>query len=78
MNFDYSKIKGKIRELGLTQSEYAKYIGITEQTLILRFKNKRPFTQPEMAMTMHLFNEPIENVRIYFFTQKIKKNLTNI
>ena len=59
MNFDYSKIKGKIRELGLTQSEYAKYIGITEQTLNLRFKNKRPFTQPEMAMTMHLFNEPI-------------------
>ena len=54
MNFDYSKIKGKIRELGLTQSEYAKYIGITEQTLNLRFKNKRPFTQPEMAMTMHL------------------------
>ena len=43
MNFDYSKIKGKIRELGLTQSEYAKYIGITEQTLNLRFKNKRPF-----------------------------------
>lgn len=70
MNFDYSKIKGKIRELGLTQSEYAKYIGITEQTLNLRFKNKRPFIQPEMAMTMQLFNEPIENVRIYFFTQK--------
>ena len=44
----------------------------------LRFKNKRPFTQPEMAMTMHLFNEPIENVRIYFFTQKVKENLTDI
>ena len=78
MNFDYSKIKGKIRELGLTQSDYAKYIGITEQTLNLRFKNKRPFTQPEIAMTMRLFNEPIENVRIYFFTQKVKENLTNI
>ena len=45
MNFEYSKIKGKIRELGLTQSDYAKHIGITEQTLNLRFKNKRPFTQ---------------------------------
>lgn len=78
MNFDYSKIKGKIRELGLTQNDYAKYIGITEQTLNLRFKNKRPFTQPEMAKTMQLFDEPIENVKYYFFTEKVKKNLTNI
>ena len=71
MNFDYSKIKGKIRELGLTQSDYAKHIGITEQTLNLRFKNKRPFTQPEIAKTMQLFNEPIENVKKYFFTEKV-------
>lgn len=78
MNFDYSKIKGKIRELGLTQNDYAKYIGITEQTLNLRFKNKRPFTQPEMAKTMQLFDEPIENVKYYFFTEKVKKNLTNV
>ncbi len=78
MNFEYSKIKGKIRELGLTQSDYAKHIGITEQTLNLRFKNKRPFTQPEIAKTMQLFNEPIENVKKYFFTEKVKKNLTDI
>lgn len=78
MSFDYSKIKGKIRELGLTQSEYAKYIGITEQTLNMRFKNKRPFTQPEIAMTMQLFDEPIENVKQYFFTKKVKKTLTGI
>ena len=72
MNFEYSKIKGKIRELGLTQSDYAKHIGITEQTLNLRFKNKRPFTQPEIAKTMQLFNEPIENVKKYFFTEDRK------
>lgn len=75
MNFDYSKIKGKIRELGLTQSDYAKYIGITEQTLNLRFKNRRPFTQPEIAKTMQLFNEPIENVKKYFFTEKSQEKL---
>lgn len=76
-HFDYSKIKGKIRELGLTQKEYAKYLGITETTLNLSFRNKRHFTQPEIAKTMQLFNEPIENMKHYFFTEKVKKNLTD-
>lgn len=73
MNYDYSKLKGKIRELGITQNEYARYIGITEQSLILRFKNKRQFRQEEMQKTMELFEEPIKNVHIYFFTQKVQK-----
>jgi len=30
VNFEYSKIKGKIRELGLTQSDYAKHIGMKQ------------------------------------------------
>ncbi len=77
MDFDYSKIKGKIRELGMTQSDFAKAIGITEQTLNLRFKNKRPFTQIEIAKTMKLFREPIENVKKYFFTEKVTKNVTS-
>ncbi len=77
MNFDYSKIKGKIRELGLTQDDYANYLGISTTTLHLRLENKRPFTQPEIAMTMHLFNEPIKNVSKYFFTKKVQKNRTN-
>lgn len=76
MNYDFSKLKGKIRELGLTQSEYAKCIGITEQTLNMRFKNKRPFTQPEIEKTMILFDEPVENIHIYFFTKKVQKNRT--
>lgn len=77
MNYDYSKLKGKIRELGMTQNEYAQKIGITEQTLNLRFKNKRRFRQEEMQKTMELFEEPVKNVHIYFFVQKVQKNRTN-
>jgi DNA-binding XRE family transcriptional regulator len=75
--YDYSKLKGKIRELGITQNEYAKAIGITEQTLNLRLKNKRPFKQDEIEKTMLLFNEPLKNVQIYFFNKKVAKNRTN-
>ena len=74
MDYDYSKIKGKIRELGLTQDEFAKYIGITQQTLSKRFENSRPFTQPEIDKTMKLFQEPLENIHKYFFTKKVQKN----
>lgn len=79
MNYDYnySKLKGKITELEMTLNEYAKWIGITEQTLNMRLKNKRPFTQPEIAKSMQLFDEPVENIHIYFFTKKVAKSKTN-
>jgi len=79
MNYDYnySKLRGKIVELEMTLSEYANYIGITEQTLNMRLKNKRPFTQPEIAKSMQLFDEPVENIHLYFFTKKVQKNRTN-
>jgi DNA-binding XRE family transcriptional regulator len=74
--YNYSKMKGKIKELGLTQSDFAKKIGITEQTLSLRFSNKRPFRQDEIMKIMSLFSEPLENIHIYFFDKKVQKNRT--
>lgn len=71
--YDYSKLKGKIRELGITQNEYAASIGITEQTLNLRFKNQRHFKQDEIEKSMKLFQEPLENIQQYFFTKKVAK-----
>ena len=76
VEYNYSKIKGKIKELGLTQSDFARKIGITEQTLSLRFSNKRSFRQDEITKIMALFSEPIENVHIYFFNKKVQKNRT--
>lgn len=77
MDYDYSKLKGKIRELDMTQNEFANKLGITEQTLNLRFKNKRPFKQNEIENAMILFNEPMKNMHIYFFTKKVQKNRTD-
>lgn len=76
-DYNYSKLRGKIRELEMTLNEYANYIGITEQTLNKRLKNKRPFTQPEIAKSMQLFDEPAKNIHLYFFTKKVAKSKTN-
>lgn len=77
IEYNYSKLKGKIRELDMTLKDFAKKIGISEQTLNLRFQNKRPFRQQEIEKAMILFDEPIENIHIYFFTKKVAKNETN-
>lgn len=77
MNYDYSKIKGKIRELDMTQKEFADFLNISEQTLNKRFHNERPFKQEEIIKTMKLFNEPLEKIHLYFFTEKVQKNRTN-
>lgn len=76
-NYDYSKLRGKIRELDFTLSEFATKLGITEQTLNLRLKNARPFKQDEIEKTMIIFEEPLENVQLYFFNKKVAKNKTN-
>lgn len=74
--YNYSKLKGKIRELDITLAEFAKILGISEQTLNLRLQDKRPFKQDEITKAMKFFNEPVENIHIYFFTPKVAKNET--
>lgn len=72
--YDYSKLKGKIKELEMTLSVFASSIGMTEQTLHLKLKGKSRFTQDEIRKSMQVLKEPIQNVHVYFFTRKIVKN----
>lgn len=48
VNYNYSKLRGRLRELGLTQLEFAKKIGISECSLNLALNNKRGFRQGEI------------------------------
>lgn len=41
--FDYSKLKGKMREKGFTQEELAKKIGISTVSLREKLKGGRPY-----------------------------------
>lgn len=45
MNFDCSKLKGRIVEICGTRKEFAKRMGMTERTLSLKLNNKIAFTQ---------------------------------
>lgn len=69
--FDYSKLRGKIREFG-TQEAFANAIGISTVTLSERLNNKSQFTQNEINKTVDILKIEPEEIPIYFFTPKVK------
>ena len=71
MQFDYSKLLGRIKECGYTQEGLAKEIGMAKVTMSLKLNNKAHFTQPEIKKIIHLLRIPGEEVYVYFFTLKV-------
>lgn len=71
--YDYSKLRGKIKEIFKTQTAFAKEIPINEATLSNKLNNNVEFTQKEMNKICDLFNQPYSVIPIYFFTHKVQE-----
>ena len=71
MQFDYSKLLGRIREFGYTQEGLAEEIGISKATMSLKLNNKAFFTQPEIEKIRKVLRIPQEETGAYFFTPKV-------
>lgn len=69
--FDYSKLRGKIREKGYTQEEIAKKIGIDKSTLSLRLNNQSLFIQDEIFEMVKILDISAEEIKPYFFKEKV-------
>ena len=74
MQFDYSKLLGRIKECGYTQEGLAEEIGITKATMSLKLNNKAYFTQPEIEKIREILCIAREDIGLYFFTLKVQKN----
>lgn len=69
MEFNYNKLKGKIKEVYGTQQEFAKALGISATTLNTRLKNETFFNQSEIEKTKELLNlKNGEEIMDIFFT----------
>jgi len=69
--FDYSKLKGRIKEIFGTQYEFAKAIGMSEPTLSKKLNNDSEFTQSEINKSAELLRFSALEIPVYFFTAKV-------
>ena len=74
MDFDYRKLKGKIKEIFDTQDAFAKALGISNVTISLKLNNKAEFSQKEIDKASDLLKIKKEEIPVYFFTKKSPRN----
>lgn len=69
MAFNHSKLRGRIKELGLTQEAVAKQIDMNPCTLSMKLKNKSHFTADEMNRICRMLDISPEEIGAYFFAK---------
>lgn len=71
MEYNYDKLKGRIREKFGTQGGFAKVIGIGQSTLNLKLNNNAEWTQEEMIAAMVALDEDESRISEYFFAHDV-------
>lgn len=72
-NYDYSRLRGRIREKLGSEAALAAELGKSATWLSLVFNNKAELGQVEISKTCELLDiQPIE-IQPYFFTLKVKE-----
>lgn len=74
--YDYSKLKGRIKECFSKQSEFAQKLGISEASLSYKLNNKNVFDQDEIQTAIDIFDLTAQETMDYFFTIEVDKKST--
>lgn len=72
-NFDYDKLRGRIKEYFKTEGKFADELGISSVQLSNLLNNKATWDQPlinKACMLLEIFSIDIP---VYFFTEKVKE-----
>ena len=71
---DYNKLLGRIKEFCGTNANYAKELGISEQSLYKKIYQGVPFKQGEIDKSIKLLHIRSNEIVPIFFTKKVEKN----
>lgn len=76
VEFDFSKLRGRIKEKLKYESVFADKIGISQASLSSKFNNKTDFTTSEIisATDKDVLDIPINEIGVYFFSLKLELN----
>ena len=67
MNYDYSKLRGRIREICGSEKEFSKQINLSNVSLSYKLNGKREWTQNEINKVLSVLKIPKEELADYFF-----------
>lgn len=71
MTFNYSKLRGRIREKFSTQENFAKEMDMAMTSLSFKLNNKVYFSQLEINKACQLLDIKDDEVTAYFFTEEV-------
>ena len=69
--FDYSRLRGRIKEKCDTQDSFAEKLGIGRVSLSQRLNNLLDFSQEEMFKSCDILGIDKADIPSYFFTIKV-------
>lgn len=69
MNYNYSKLLGRIRERGITQEQLATAIGKNKGTLSAKLNGHVPFTSKEIDDISRVLDISNNEIGEYFFAR---------
>lgn len=71
MSFNYSKLRGKIREVYGTQDKFADAMGLSYTSVSAKLNNKVEWSQKEINKASNLLGIKDKEVFLYFFTLEV-------
>lgn len=71
--FDFSKLRGRIKEIYGTQILFARAMLMNESTLSHKLNNNVEFSPKEIYRACLLLNIKSEEIKAFFFTLKVQK-----
>lgn len=76
VEFDFDKVRGRIREKLGSEAKFAEMIGTSATSLSAKFNNKSDFTASEIirACDEDVLDIPLDEIGINFFTKKLELN----
>ncbi len=76
VRYDYSKLRGLIKEKLKTEGEFARRIGRSHNYLTKVFNGQTYLNHRDIAMGAEVLEIPKEDIGVYFFTKEVHKNET--
>lgn len=74
--YDYSKLRGRIKEKLGTEGEFARKIGRTQNYVSKVFNNGTYLSQEDIASGSEVLDIPVGEIGVYFFAPEVHKNET--